>query len=100
MEQQAGHGVIRSGIEFDFATDVAQVSKKRKTMKRLCTALFVIAVLVIGLGFYRNWFTVTKAESAGGGSKVSYNLTVDEAKVKEDAQALKNKAAGLSRKTT
>ena len=63
-------------------------------MKRLCTLLFIPAVIVVGLGFYRGWFTVSGSRESES-HKVDVNLTVDPDKVKEDVQTVKDKATDL-----
>ena len=56
-------------------------------MKRFCLVITVLAIIVVGLGFYRGWFTLT-----GGREAVSHNidvkLSVDTDKVKHDARAV------------
>lgn len=56
-------------------------------MKKFCIVLTVFAILVIGLGFYRGWFTLT-----GGREEVSQQidvkLSVDTGKIKHDAEAV------------
>ena len=61
--------------------------------------MIVLAVIVVGLGFYRGWFTVSGNREAVS-HKVDVNLTVDPDKVKEDAQTVKDKATELTGKTT
>lgn len=65
-------------------------------MKTLFTLLFVLAVILIGLGFYRGWFTLSSPEADNGSNKVELNLTVDQDKMKEDANAVKDKALELT----
>ena len=68
-------------------------------MKRFRPLLIVLAVIVISLGFYRGWFTVSGSREAVS-HKVDVNLTVDTDKVKADAETVKNKATELTNKTT
>ena len=49
-------------------------------MKKLFVVLFVLALVVIGVGFYRNWF----------------GLTVNADKMSEDADKVKAKSAELT----
>lgn len=58
--------------------------------------VIVLAVLVVGLGFYRGWFTLTRATPTPGSSTVNVNLATDVDKMKQDAQTVKDKAAGLT----
>jgi len=69
-------------------------------MKRLLAVLIVLVLLVIGVGFYRGWFTVSKSDPDAGDNKVNVNLTVDGDKMQEDAEAVKKKAAELTEKVT
>lgn len=63
-------------------------------MKRLISFVFVLALIVTGVGFYRGWFTVA-SESDSRNHKVDVHLTVDTQKVKEDSKVLKVKAKAL-----
>ena len=69
-------------------------------MKKLLAVLFVLVLLVIGVGFYRGWFTVSKSDPDAGNNKVNVNLTVDGDKMQEDAEAVKKKAAELTENVT
>jgi len=64
-------------------------------MKRLCGILIVLAVLAVGIGFYRGWFVVTSGRETMS-NKVDVNLTVDPDKVRADAEAVQVKAAELT----
>ena len=68
-------------------------------MKRFRPLLILLAVIVVGLGFYRGWFTVSGSREAVS-HKVDVNLTVDTDKVKADAETVKDKAKELTGKTT
>ena len=56
-------------------------------MKKFCQAITLLAIFVVGVGFYRGWFTLT-----GGREAVSHNidvkLSVDTDKIKHDAGAV------------
>jgi len=58
--------------------------------------LIVLAILVIGFGFYRGWFAMSSSNADKGSSKVNVNLTVDGDKIKEDATAVQDKTAELT----
>lgn len=64
-------------------------------MKRLCGILVALAVVVVGIGFYRGWFVVTSGRESLS-HKIDVNLTVDADKVQADADAVKDKAAELA----
>jgi len=59
--------------------------------------LFVAALCLIGLGFYRGWFTLSSPRDAGS-NKVNVNLAVDPDRMKEDAEKASDKAAALTGK--
>lgn len=60
-------------------------------MKKFCTLLTVLVILVIGIGFYRGWFAVSGGRDAGS-NDVDVSLTVDTDKVKADTGLLKEDA--------
>ena len=68
-------------------------------MRRFRLLLIVLVVIVISLGFYRGWFTVSGSHEAVS-HKVDVNLSVDTEKVKADAESVKDKAKELTGKTT
>ena len=68
-------------------------------MKKLSAVLIVLVLLVVGVGFYRGWFTLS-SPAAPGSDKVNVNLTMDKGKIKEDAESVKNKATELTGKVT
>jgi len=65
-------------------------------MKKLFVVLFVFALLVMGLGFSRGWFAMSRPGADEGSNKINVSLTVDPDKMKEDAGAVKKKAAELT----
>ena len=65
-------------------------------MRRLSAVLVVIAILVVGLGFYRGWFAVSRSVPDDGSNKVNINLAADPDKMKQDAAMVKDKATGLT----
>ena len=67
-------------------------------MRRLCTILVVLATLVVGIGFYRGWFVISTRGSSSS-QKVDVNLTVDQEKMKEDGQKLKDKTKEITGQT-
>ena len=64
------------------------------------TVLFVLLVCVVALGFYRGWFSLSSHGPDAGSNKVNVNLTVDQGKMQEDAQAVKKEAAELVGRAT
>jgi hypothetical protein len=65
-------------------------------MKKLGAALTLLAILVVGLGFYRGWFTLSSPAPESGSSKVNINLATDPDKMKQDVQTTKDKVAELT----
>ena len=68
-------------------------------MKRLLTILFVLALVIVGVGFYQGWFTLSSPEPDQG-NQININLEIDKDKMKEDADSLKNKAKDLTDNVT
>jgi hypothetical protein len=62
-------------------------------MRNFIVALVVIAVIVIGLGVYLDWFNFSTSERGSG--KVDVGVTIDKEKIKEDAEKAKEKAKNL-----
>jgi len=65
-------------------------------MKRLYAVVIVLALIVVGVGFYRGWFALSSSTADQGSNKVNVNLTVDPDKMKEDAEAVKGRTAALT----
>jgi hypothetical protein len=65
-------------------------------MKRLAVVLIVIAILIVGLGFYRGWFALSRPAADAGSNKVNINLATDPDKMKQDVEAVKDKATELT----
>jgi hypothetical protein len=65
-------------------------------MKRLYAVVIVLALIVVGVGFYRGWFALSSSTAGQGNNKVNVNLTVDPDKMKEDAEAVKGRTAELT----
>ena len=59
-------------------------------MTRFRSLLFALAVIVVSVGFYRGWFTLSGGREAVS-HKVDVNLTVDPDKVQADADTVKHK---------
>jgi cell division protein FtsX len=65
-------------------------------MKKLGAVLAVLVILVVALGFYRGWFALSRPASDAGSNQVNINLAADPDKMKQDAQAVKDKATELT----
>ena len=57
-------------------------------------ALFVLLLVLVGVGFYRGWFSLS-SHGRDESNKVGVNLTVDPDKAKEDAEKVKDKTTDL-----
>jgi hypothetical protein len=62
--------------------------------------LLILTLSVIGIGFYRGWFTVASRSLETPTKQVGVSLTVDQDKVSEDARRVKAEAAELTGKVT
>ena len=65
-------------------------------MKKLCAVVIVLAILVVGLGFYRGWFALSRPASDAGSNTVNINLATDTDKIKQDAEMVTDKATELT----
>jgi hypothetical protein len=65
-------------------------------MKTRSAVLIAIAILVVGLGFYRGWFALSRPAPDAGSNKVNINLAADPDKMKQDAESVKRKTAELT----
>ena len=64
--------------------------------RSIISVLLVLIVGVAAVGFYRGWFTLSSRRPDAESNKVNINLTVDQDKMKEDAETVKQKAAELT----
>ncbi len=67
---------------------------------RFIKALVVLAICIVGLGFFRGWFTLSSQDQGSESNKVGVNLTVDPDKVKEDGKKVKDKTSELGHQAT
>lgn len=68
-------------------------------MNKVLAVLFVLVLCMVGIGFYRGWFAVSNPSPPAGSNDVNVNLTTDPDKMKEDAEAVKDKAGELTEDT-
>jgi hypothetical protein len=66
-------------------------------MKGLLIVLVLLAVTVVGLGFYLGWFHVSTGGTDGNSSAT---ITVDKDKIKSDEEKATEKAKDLKEKAT
>ena len=64
-------------------------------MKKLSTVI-AITILVVGLGFYRGWFALSRPAADAGSNTVNINLAANPDKMKQDAEMVKDKATALT----
>ena len=64
-------------------------------MRKMLLALFVMAAVVIGLGFYLKWFSFTPK---GGENNTNIPIAIDKEKIKSDVEKGKEKAKDLTEK--
>ncbi len=62
-------------------------------MKRFYGFLLLVAIIVVSLGFYRGWFTLSSGRESLS-NKVDVNLSVDPDRIRQDAETLKEKTRG------
>lgn len=65
-------------------------------MKRFYAVVIVLAICVVGFGFYRGWFVLSSPSPTEGSNQVNINLATDQDKMKDDVEIVKDKAAELT----
>jgi len=65
-------------------------------MKTIRAVLIITLILVVGLGFYRGWFALSRPAPEAGSSTVNINLATDTDKMKQDVHAMKDTATELT----
>ncbi|QDT60515.1 hypothetical protein SV7mr_30380 [Stieleria bergensis] len=63
---------------------------------KVFAVLFLLLVLVGGIGFYRGWFSMSSDQGSSESRNVDVNLTVDRDKMEADADAVKDKVEELT----
>jgi hypothetical protein len=64
----------------------------RETVMRFFIKLLIVLLLcLIGIGFYRGWFSVSRPNPEPDGSKVSVKMSVDKKKIRSDVQKVEKK---------
>ena len=69
-------------------------------MRRLFAVLVALVLCVVGIGFYRSWFTLTSPSTDTESHKVNVSVTVDPDKVRADAETVREEAAALTGQAT
>jgi hypothetical protein len=65
-------------------------------VKKLSAVLIAIAILVVGVGFYRGWFAFSRPAPDAGSNNVNINLATDTDKMKLDAKMVRDEASELT----
>jgi hypothetical protein len=66
-------------------------------MRNLLSVLLLLVVVVAGVGYYRGWFAFSTARDPETGQPGA-QLTIDQDKMKADAEKAKKKVAGAAGK--
>jgi hypothetical protein len=64
-------------------------------MRRLLFVLVLLAAVTVGLGYYLRWFNFS---TGGTDGKANATITVDQEKIKADAEKAKEKVQGFGQK--
>ncbi len=67
-------------------------------MGKLIRAVMLLAVCVIGLGFYLGWFGVSTTRDATGG-QTDVKVRIDQKKIESDTEKAKEKVKGAIDRT-
>lgn len=62
-------------------------------MRKFLGNLVIFAIILAGVGFFRNWFEVSTEDQAG---ETNIEVTIDKDKIKQDAAAAAEKARGFA----
>jgi apolipoprotein N-acyltransferase len=63
--------------------------------RALTVLLLLVLVAVVGVGFYREWFSVATSSDPETG-RTAVQLNIDQDKMKSDAQKAKQKVTGVA----
>lgn len=61
-------------------------------MNRIFGIFLFLAIVVVGLGFYRGWFSLSRSDTSTDTRQVDVNLRLDGDKLQEDIDAMKQSA--------
>jgi hypothetical protein len=65
--------------------------RKDPVMRSRTKILVVLLVCLVGIGFWRGWFSVSRPKSDTEGDKVNVNMSVDKGKIKSDIKKVERK---------
>jgi hypothetical protein len=63
-------------------------------MRRFLSFFFLLLLLVVGVGFFRGWFSVSGNKEVLG-EKLDVHFQVDPERIKQDANAVEEKTRAL-----
>jgi hypothetical protein len=66
-------------------------------MKRLLVVVVLLVAVIVGLGFYLDWFRISTGSTD---DKTGINVTVDQKKIREGTKKAKEKVKEFGRKAT
>ena len=55
-------------------------------MRSLIKVLVVLLICLVGVGFYRGWFSLSTSSPDKEGDKVNVNMSVDKGKIESDVR--------------
>ncbi len=64
-------------------------------MRRLLVVLVLLVLVAVAVGYHQGWFTVSRG---GADGRPNATITVDQEKIKADAEAAKKKVQGFGQK--
>lgn len=70
-------------------TSSALLRMGKLVMKRIVAVVLLIAVVAIGIGFYRGWISLQNSGSENSDGKVQLGVDVDTDKAQSDLESLK-----------
>ncbi len=60
-------------------------------MRSLIKVLAVLLICLVGIGFYRGWFSLSSSKPDAEGDKVNVTVSVDKGKMKSDVKKAEEK---------
>ena len=60
-------------------------------MRSLIKLLVVLLICLVGIGFYRGWFSLSNSSPDKEGNKANVNMSVDKGKMKSDVRKAEEK---------
>ena len=67
-------------------------------MRKILGSLVVLLLIVVVVGVFRGWFGVPSGGYSPDDKRATFSVDVDKEKIKEDAEAVKDKAGKITDK--